>query len=322
MKIFAAHNPDSEIRRLSSSGGVFSMLAERLLGEGGVVYGAAFDENWEVVHRRVTSLNGLAALRGSKYVFSNASTAYSDAHADLKAGRKVLFSGTPCQVAAMRKRAGENPDLLLVEIVCHGAPQPDYWRRYLAELCASHGKTIADITSVNFRDKRTGWKNYSFTVRFTDGSEHSEIHGANIFMRGFLNNYTLRKPCFKCPFKYPDGSQADITLGDFWGIEKLKPTDDRTLEKGISFIIGRTPKGQQAIPVGISESGFDFDTISRLNPALVHRASAPKDFEKFNLKAEKSKSISDLICCHTKESLTLRCKIMIARIMKSFGLKS
>lgn len=280
MKIFAAHNPDSEIRQLSSSGGVFSMLAERLLGEGGVVYGAAFDENWEVIHRRVTSLNGLAALRGSKYVFSNASTAYSDALADLKAGRKVLFSGTPCQVAAMRKRAGENPDLLLVEIVCHGAPQPDYWRRYLAELCASHGKTIADITSVNFRDKRTGWKNYSFTVRFTDGKTFSQPHDDNLYMRAFIQDFTLRKVCFKCPFKLPDGSRADITLGDLWGISQLSPAIDN--DRGTTLVIS-----QNNSSCGVtSDADFNFEEVIRYNPAIASPSQMPSGWDSFQSSAK------------------------------------
>lgn len=275
MKVFASHNPEEEIRRQSSSGGVFTMLAQEILKQGGTVYGAAFTDNMTVAHQRVDSEDGLAALRGSKYVYSNVGSAYTDVLADLEAGRQVLFSGTPCQIAAMRKRAGENPRLLLVEIVCHGAPHPDYWRRYLEELCSRQGRTLADIISINFRDKRTGWKNYSFTVRFKDGKTFTQRHGENLYMRAFLQNLTLRDACFHCSFKYPGGSQADITLGDLWGISGFAPQIDNDL--GTTLVIMQS----ESVINCKSDAELSLEEVTKYNPAVAECATIPGNRDSF-----------------------------------------
>lgn len=275
MKIFASHNPDSEIRHLSSSGGIFTLLAQQVLRQGGVVYGAAFAEDWTVIHRRVDTEAGLGALRGSKYIYSNVGTAYSDAIADLEAGLQVLFSGTPCQIAAMRKRAGYNQRLYLVEIVCHGAPRPEYWQRYLVELCQKCGKKITDIASINFRDKNTGWKHYSFTIRFHDGKVFSQLHHENLYMRAFLHDFTLREACFKCPFKYPDGSRADITIGDLWGISQLAPEIDNDL--GTTLVIT-----QRNIDDFLNaDAELTFKNVVQYNPAIVTHANSPSNRASF-----------------------------------------
>lgn len=279
MKVIASHNSDPETRRLSSAGGVFSILAEKTLDKGGVVYGAALDENFRVAHRRVDSHDGLAPLRGSKYSFSHIGTAVADAMADLEAGLDVLFSGTPCQVAAMAKRAGDNPRLLLVEVVCHGAPRPEYWDRYLSELCQSLHRSRSDIRAINFRDKVTGWKDYSLSITFADGYTFRQRHTDNAYLYSFIKNYTLREACFKCPFKHP-ASKADIAIGDLWGIAKFAPEIDNNL--GTSSVIILTPKGMKAatsLPV-IKE--LDFDTIARSNKALTTQPVKGPHFEDFN----------------------------------------
>lgn len=314
MKVFATHNPDTKNRFQSSSGGIFTLLAERVIREGGVVYGAAFDASWAVVHRRVETLEGIAALRGSKYVFSDFLSAVKDAMAYLEAGRRVLFSGTPCQVAAMRKRAGNNPRLLLVEVVCHGAPRPEYWARYLDELCHAKGKTIADISAINFRDKRTGWRSYNFTVTFKDGTDISEHHGKNLYIKGFLLNYTLRRACLSCPFKYPEGSKADVSLGDFWGINKLAPQIQEG--SGISLVIARTNRGIDSLSEIDKAVEFDFEEIFRLHPALTQSAKMPARYDKAYMRLSNSKSIIDVLRAITRTPLKLQIKIFIASLLK------
>lgn len=313
-KAYCLNNPDEGVRMASSSGGVFSMLAERVIREGGVVYGAAFDAKWAVVHRRVENIGGISALRGSKYVFSNFLGAVNDAMADLEAGRQVLFSGTPCQVAAMRKRADDNPRLLLAEVVCHGAPRPEYWARYLDELCRAKGKTLADISAINFRDKRTGWRSYNFTVTFKDGTDISEHHGKNLYMKGFLLNYTLRKACLSCPFKYPEGSKADVSLGDFWGINKLAPQIQEGC--GISLVIARTNRGIDSLSEIDKAVEFDFEEISRLHPALTQSAKMPARYDKAYMRLSNSKSIIDVLRAITRTPLKLQIKIFIASLLK------
>lgn len=275
MKIFAAHNPDETLRRESSAGGVFTMLAEEILSRGGVVYGAGFDSDWHIVHHRVDTVDGLKSLRGSKYAFSEYITALKDAKKDLAAGRPVLFSGTPCQIAAIDRLAGNDPQLLKVEVVCHGAPKQEYWIQYLSELCARLGKSRSGIKSISFRDKSTGWKGYSFTVKFADGTIFTQPHDDNAYMRAFLADLTLRDACFSCPFKYPDGSRADITLGDFWGIDQLAPDMDNNL--GTTLVISRTPAGNSALQsAGISVSDtYALGDVARYNPAITNHVSVP-----------------------------------------------
>lgn len=273
MRVFAAHNPDEDIRRLSSSGGVFSMLATGILAQGGVVYGAAFDNEWNIVHRRVDKTTDLKYLRGSKYAYSKLGTSISNAMDDLKRGRKVLFSGTPCQAAAMRKVAKDNPDLLIVEVVCHGAPDPKFWKMYLDELCKLQNKSPEDILSIDFRDKITGWNNYSFTIRYNDGSAFSERHNDNIFMKAFLADLTLRSACYNCRFKLPAGSKADIILGDFWGIEHLDPQNQ---DKGISLIIINSEFGESIVSDIKSKLNYSMQSLKdaiKYNPAIQQCAS-------------------------------------------------
>lgn len=290
MKVFAAHNADENIRRESSAGGVFSIIATKVIETGGVVYGAAFDSKWQVVHRRVDNVSDLSLFRGSKYVYSKFAPAITNAINDLNDGRRVLFSGTPCQVAAMRKRAGENENLLLVEVVCHGAPEPQYWERYLDEVCTHNGLTRQDIVSISFRDKRTGWKSYSFTITFKNGKTFTQRGSVDLYMRAFLSDYTIRRACFQCPFKYPDNSKADITLGDFWGIEKVAPQINNNL--GTTIAVCRTKLGESTIGIIQDATEVDFESICRYNPAIVAPARKPELYDCF---AEEAKTADRLV---------------------------
>ncbi|MDE7154145.1 MAG: Coenzyme F420 hydrogenase/dehydrogenase, beta subunit C-terminal domain [Muribaculaceae bacterium] len=292
MVVIAAHNPDGEVRKNSSAGGVFSILARNVIEQGGKVYGVGFNSRWSVVHKRISSVENLSELRGSKYVFSDINTTAALIDADLKSGKKVLFTGTPCQVAAIRKRFGENDNLLLVEVVCHGAPEAKYWERYINELCENRGMTRDDIASINFRDKSTGWKGYSFTVVFKNGSVFTQPASKNLYMRAFLRDYTLRKACFRCPFKYPDGSKADVTLGDFWGIENLAPQIDNNL--GTTIVIARTENGKCCINMIDKEGCFTLEQVSQYNPAITHPASQPLKYETFIREADACENIIGL----------------------------
>jgi len=313
MKVFVAHNADEKIRRESSAGGVFSSLATEIIEKGGIVYGAAFDEEWNVTHCRVDNISDLSMLRGSKYVYSKFTPAIRDVINDLNNGHKVLFSGTPCQVAAMSKRAGQNPNLLLVEVVCHGAPEPEYWNRYLKELCSKKNKEISDIQTIKFRDKRTGWKNYSFTVTFKDGKCFSEPHSDNLYMRAFLADFTIRDACFQCPFKYPHGSSADITIGDFWGISRL--ASDLDNDFGTTIIVVRTEKGKSWLD-GISciEREFGFDEVSRYNPALVSSPSMPSLRSSFKEDVKTNSKLIPIFLKYVGRPLSERVYLKLARL--------
>lgn len=316
MEIFAAHNPDATLRHESSAGGVFTMLAEEVLGRGGVVYGAGFDSDWHIVHRRVDTVDGLKSLRGSKYAFSEYITALKDANKDLAAGRSVLFSGTPCQIAAIDRLAGNNPQLLKVEVVCHGAPKQEYWMWYLSELCDSLGKSRSEITSISFRDKSTGWKGYSFTVKFNDGTVFTQPHDDNLYMRAFLADLTLRDACFRCPFKYPHGSHADITLGDFWGISRLAPDIDNNL--GTTLVISRTHAGDCALQnAGLRVSdNYALSDVARYNPAISNAVRIPVKRQVFQEKLAKNNSFIDTVSKIVRTNVVVMAKRLFCKLLK------
>lgn len=290
MKAFAIYNKDSEVRAKSSSGGVFSILAERILNRGGIVYGAAFNNSWEIEHIRVDNLADLAPLRGSKYAFSNFAKAINQAQSDLKNGKEVLFCGTPCQIAALHKYVSNELDnLFAIEIVCHGVPEHKFWIRYLNELCKKLKVCIQDIDAINFRDKSSGWKTYSFSITLKDGRRFCQHYIDNIYMRAFLSNYLIKNHCFNCQFKYPHGSVADLMIGDFWGVTQIAPEIDT--DEGLSLVIVRTKRGEELIrDVNIAKS-INLEVAAKYNPAIISPPRKPKDYDDFIYDSNKEISL-------------------------------
>ncbi len=313
MKVFAAHNADEQIRRESSAGGVFSIIATKIIEDGGVVYSAAFDDQWNVVHRRVDNIADLAMLRGSKYVYSKFAPAISDAINDLNDGRRVLFSGTPCQVAAMKAKGGQAPNLLLVEVVCHGVPEAKYWTKYLKEICKQTEHTVKDIISINFRDKRTGWKEYSYTILFSDGTSFSQKHPDNLYFRAFIKNYTLREACFRCPFKFPN-NKGDIILGDFWGAQKIAPDIDDDL--GLTICLTATDKGETALSNLKFDKDFDLDSIILSNKSLTEQAKRPTDYRGFTEFVDNNSSVIKAFKKYAALSWRTKLNIKIASLIR------
>jgi coenzyme F420-reducing hydrogenase beta subunit len=188
--VYAAKNKNEEIRNKSSSGGIFTLLAEQIIRNGGVVFGSRFNEKWEVIHDCVENIDGLAAYRGSKYVQSNIGTMYRKAKEFLEMGREVLFSGTPCQITGLKTfLAMDYEKLLTVDLVCHGVPSPAVWGKYLVEILAMaapppparyyHSGRHENISVISFRDKTYGWKiNYSFhmVIQMTKNKDISTIN--------------------------------------------------------------------------------------------------------------------------------------------------
>ena len=239
LKVYAARCYDEDLRFRSSSGGIFTLLAEAVIREGGVVFGAKFDEEWNVVHSWTETLDGLAAFRGSKYVQSTIGSSYTEAKNFLKEGRKVLFSGTPCQIAGLKRFLRKDYDnLLTMDVICHGVPSPLVWRKYLDEMCAEE-----KITDISFRDKTYGWEKYGFRLRSSAIKANCLLQPSseNVFMSSFLSRLSLRPSCHSCPNK-SGRSGSDISIADFWGIEKYnsKFADN----KGTSAVLVYTNKGK------------------------------------------------------------------------------
>jgi len=240
---YAAINPDAPILLKSSSGGVFSALATTVLNDGGIVFGARFDKKWQVVHDFATTIENLDKFRGSKYTQSIIGESYRQAECFLKNNRKVLFSGTPCQIAGLRNylRKPYTGLLFTVEIICHGVPSPLIWNDYLKSISGRNGTEAVEC--VNMRDKRHGWINYSLNIAFRKEGRQEEINEAvttNKFMQGFIKDLYSRPSCYSCRFK-SGKSGADITIGDYWGIEARHP--ELYNPYGVSAVLIRTDNG-------------------------------------------------------------------------------
>lgn len=233
---------DEGLRKQSSSGGVFSLLAEQILKDGGVVFGCAMTEDCGGAHHiGVDSEEKMWQLRGSKYVQSALENSLREAKAALSQGKKVLFSGTPCQIGGVKAYLGDAEKLLTVDVICHGAPSPMVWKDYLTRL---EQDMDSKAVQVRFRDKTEGWQRYSLVVEFENGKVYRKNVTQDLYLRGFVEDLYLRPSCHSCVFK--DGNyKSDLTVGDFWGAARLKPELQGIA--GISLLIPHTPKGQKAI---------------------------------------------------------------------------
>lgn len=306
INVYAAINPDEEIRCQSSSGGIFTLLAEQTIKEGGVVFGARFDESWQVTHDYTESIEGIAPLRGSKYVQSRIGDTYLKAEAFLKQGRKVLFTGTPCQIAGLKHYLHKEYDnLLTIEVICHGTPSPLIWKRYLHEV--SQGEKV---TNVNFRDKVSGWKTYSITIQGNKGNIHQTPYPQDPFMRGFLSDIYLRPSCYACPAK-SGKSGADITLGDFWGIDKTSPSIDDN--KGCSLVMAISSTGLTHCQQATLLSEASYEQALSYNPSIEHSVSIPTNRKFFFYLIKKGRNLHKAINTCFSASLPNRIRRLFFR---------
>ena len=255
---FAAFVNNDAIRSHSTSGGLFTLLAERTISAGGVVYGAAFDDGLHVVHTAVRSMDELDRLRRAKYAPSKMGNTFAEMEALLEQGTRVLFSGTPCQVAGLYRYLKlddyqtddqngkesvkwDRDNLLLVDLVCHGVPTEKAWESYL-KFRQQEDLQEALASEVNFRSKSTGWGQYSVSMKYPSGYEYSCKSRYDSYMIAFVSNMILRPACNKCQFKGVERC-SDFTLGDFWGVWDLKP--EMNDDKGISTVLVHSERGKK-----------------------------------------------------------------------------
>lgn len=241
-KVYAAWIKNKQLRRQSTSGGAFTVLADGVLKNKGAVYGAGFDKDHRVIHKRICTKRELAQLRGSKYVQSDIGDTFQQVKRDLKAGKTVLFTGSPCQIDglyALLKSRYEG-QLYTVDLVCHGVPSPmiyEDYRRYMEKTYQSK------ISEIYFRDKTPGWSVFGMKIVFENGEVYQKDTYNDPYIRGFLRELFLRASCHRC--RYADTDRvADITLADFWGYkaENKKGFDD---DKGISLVMINNANGSQ-----------------------------------------------------------------------------
>ena len=315
LQSYAAKNRDREVLLDSSSGGIFSQLAEQILDEGGVVFGAAWVDG-KVEHTYIEKPEELYRMRGSKYVQSDLKDTFRQARQFLRDGRLVLVTGTPCEIGGLKSFLKKDYDnLLALDVACHGAPSPKVLSLYMRELECKYGSDV----QLNFRSKRDGWQNYKVTAYTGDCHHFYEGQKENIFMKGFLRELYSRPACHDCAFK-GFRSQSDITLADFWGIEEVLPELDHT--DGVSLVLLNTEKGRDFF--SSIERDLDLNKTSLTdalnhNGALLHTEESHPE-RKYFFRQLGSKQLTKLI----EECLALRtstrCKLRIQSYLHKLGL--
>ena len=277
----AAINQDEEIRANSTSGGIFTLLCKWVLNQGGVVFGAAYNDCFEVVHCQAETAQEIAKIRGAKYAQSRLDGTFKQVASYLKNDRYVLFSGTPCQVGGLVSFLGETHDkLILVDLVCHGVPSPKVWEHYIRYRGKQDAKGEIPA-AINLRSKETGWPGYSTRFDYSDGQYYSASNSQDPYLRGFVGNLYLRASCYDCRFK-GISRQSDFTLADYWGVwDQLPEYHDG---KGTSLVLLHTEKAK-ALWAAVAEhmQYSEVDVVSALagNPSATVSSPLPDRREEF-----------------------------------------
>lgn len=241
---WAVQNQDKERRMRSSSGGVAFAICKYVLERNGVVYGAAFNEEFQVEHIRCSNMQSLGRIAGSKYVQSRMGEVYSQIEKDIKGGKEfICFIGTPCQNQAVKKYLVAKRilmgNMLFVDFICHGVPSPMVWGDYVQYLEKKYDDKVCQI---NFRSKTRGWQTPDLSIQFQN-KMISELLGENAYYNCFFRNYTLRENCYQCKFA-SESRGADITLGDFWGAEEHF-SQKADIATGVSLVLVNSEQGER-----------------------------------------------------------------------------
>lgn len=242
--VYAAWQKQLEDRLESTSGGVFYALASEFINQGGVVYGVGYASRLTVCHQRFTDIESLKQARGSKYVQSDINATYRQAKVDLQQGHPVLFSGTPCQIAGLRLYLRkEYPNLMTIDLVCHGVPSPAIFKDHIAWIENKFGKKLKDF---KFRSKaKSGWRSYVKYI-FEGNSSVRFFLGRDYYCHAFHQGYLNRASCFECEFSRSQ-RVADITLSDFWNGEKHSHILKRQRKYGFNLIMCNTAPGRKLL---------------------------------------------------------------------------
>lgn len=314
---YAVINNNEEIRLRSSSGGVFTTLAENVIKQNGIVFGAKFDSNFNVIHGYTDSIEGLSDFRGSKYVQSTIGDSFKDCKNFLEDGHQVLFTGTPCQIGGLKSFLGKNYDnLLLVDIICHGVPSPLLWTEYKKYL---EKKINSRIIKTDFRRKDYGWKLYSLVVTFDNTSEYCNTLKQDSYLKLFLKDVCLRESCYNCKYK-TEKRIADITIADFWGIENEYPELDD--DKGTSFVITHSKKGKKIIDnlSNCTVKQILLEKGVKYNPSYEHSVIRPRKRDSFFLDLEKYSenkiSLEKLVKKYSEDSFFVRGYRFLRRFLR------
>lgn len=349
LNVYAAKNPDEIVRLASSSGGVFSMLAEKTIEQGGIVFGAMWNEKWEVVHGSIEKKEDIHLFRGSKYVQCRTENTFIEVKEALNAGRRVLYSGTPCQIAGLRLfLRKEYKNLLTVDFVCHGVPSPGVFRWYLQEEINNYARSASkntvllpsihyipkgdvlmpeglEIKDISFRDKRKGWKKISFALNLAESSDEGKKNTVLLSKCG--NDYTwlkgidlyLRPSCFKCNQRSLR-SGSDITIADYWGVHTIIPDYDD--DRGVSALLANTKKGYEFVNMlELIKKETTYQDLCRLNRALLDPSKENVEKRMFFYDKGKSLSFKERVDYLIKVSLWTQLKALPHKVIKGLVVK-
>lgn len=322
LKVYACYNTDRDVRLNSSSGAVFSSLAEYVLQHKGVVYGVAMAEDcYSAEFIAVTNREDLAKLRGSKYLQAKVGNTYRQVRADLTAGKLVLFSGTGCQINGLKSFLGRDfSNLLCVDVICHGAPSPALWRKY-----AQHQEQMmgGKLVKINFRCKDDNWTDFGMN-EVCKGIPEGELKKLYIskakdaYMQMFLRDYCLRPSCYECTSKKI--RRSDLTIADFWGIDAVAP--EMNDGKGTSLAIIRTEKGQaifEEINSDLRQKEVSYEEGIRENPAEFRSCARPIERDTFfdDMRNLKFEELEKKYAAPRKVGLMNRAKRKIKNMIKT-----
>lgn len=330
LPVYACRNTNDTIRMASSSGGVFTLLAEQVIARGGVVFGARFDSDFMVMHDSAETLEELAVLRGSKYTQSRIGDSFRRAQTLLKQGREVMFVGTSCQIAGLKRFLGRPYEkLLAVDVLCHGVPSPDVYARYLAQQTRKvEAQGAYRFDRLEFRNKEDrGWGRYCVVSHYSreDQGEPKEIRISepfthNMFMRGFLHNLYIRPSCHECPARrFSAGS--DMTIADYWCIGDKHPEMDDN--RGTSLVVPLTEKGREAFAAIADSLQYIETPLAEAlpgNPCLMRSVKPHRNRARFFARYKTSDDLPALISYLTRRTFKDRMRRKIRGALKRFGL--
>lgn len=320
LKTYACSLKDDEIRMSSSSGAVFSALASYVFSKKGIVYGVAMTEDcYSAEFISVTDEKGLIKLRGSKYLQAKVGNTYKRVRSDLLDGNIVLFTGTGCQISGLKYYLGKEYDnLICVDVICHGAPSPALWKKYVQH---QEDKNDGKLKYVNFRCKDQGWTDFGMKEAMASLPEN-HIRQSFIskntdpYMQMFLRDYCLRPSCYECPAKKE--KRSDISIADFWGIQRVAP--DLNDDKGTSLVLIRTLKGKDVFDKILIQ--FRYQEVSYKdgvsgNKAEYRSAIRPSQRDSFFVDMERLsfEELSKVYAAPIKVSAKTRIKRRIKRIV-------
>lgn len=297
--VYAAYCMNDRIRKSSSSGGIYSLIAKKVISEGGYVFAAIYDENLDVVHKKINSEEVLYASMGSKYVESNLNNIFFEVQEVLSNNEKCLFVGTPCQVEGLlsflKVKRISIEKLICVDLVCHGVPGRFAWRSYISSL----KKRGFNLKWINMRDKKEGWShsNYGFYLLSSENQRLYQHHRDNEYMKGYIAGFYTRPSCHKCQFKGINRN-SDITLGDFWGVWDILPEMDD--DGGTSLVFVHSIKGDRmfgTIKNLIKYENVDFyiEDIIKRNSCIVYSAQENGKSKQFMEAIQQGKDFIDTI---------------------------